>query len=91
MACGPFLDLGTTIVRRFRGQAAPPERPAAEADGAADRIDGRARSGAQPSPTAILFDVDLAEVSKIVDDALPFEPAAAGREAVDQLLAQDKG
>ena len=62
-----------------------------EADGAADRVDGRAGSGAQPSPTAVLFDLDLAEVGKIVDDALPFEPAAADRETVDQLLAQDEG
>ena len=38
-----------------------------------------------------MFDVDLAEVGEIVNDALPFEPAAAGRETVDQLLAQDEG
>ena len=36
-------------------------------------------------------EADLAEVGKIVDDALPFEPAAADRETVDQLLAQDEG
>ena len=38
----------------------------------------------------MLFDLDLAEVGKIVDDALPFEPTAAGREAVNQFLAQDE-
>ena len=38
-----------------------------------------------------MFDVDLAEVGEIVNDALPFEQAAAGRETVDQLLAQDEG
>ena len=42
-------------------------------------------------PTAVLFDLDLTEVGKIVDDALPFEPAMAGRETVEQLLAQDQG
>ncbi|MGA8759539.1 MAG: hypothetical protein WB611_25145 [Stellaceae bacterium] len=31
------------------------------------------------------------KVGKIVDDALPFEPAAAGRETVEELLAQDQG
>ena len=41
-------------------------------------------------PTAILFDLDLTEVGKIVDDALPFEPAMAGRETVEELLAQDQ-
>ena len=40
---------------------------------------------------AVLFDVDFAEIGEIVDDALPFEPAAADRETVDQLLAQDEG
>ena len=38
-----------------------------------------------------MFDVDLAEVGEIVDNALPFEPAAADHETVDQLLAQDEG
>src|SRR5215510_12998158 len=31
------------------------------------------------------------QIGEIVDDALPFEPAAADRETVDQLLAQDEG
>ena len=42
-------------------------------------------------PAAVLFDVDLAEIGEILDDALPFKPAAADRETVDQLLAQDQG
>jgi hypothetical protein len=62
-----------------------------EADGAADRVDGRAGSGAQPGAAAILFDLDFAEIGEIVDDALPFEPAATGREPVEELLAQDQG
>ena len=48
-----------------------------DAHGAADRIDGRAGSGAQSGPAAVLFDVDFTEIGEIVDDALPFEPAAA--------------
>ena len=62
-----------------------------DADGAADRVDGRAGSSAQSGPAAVLFDVDFTEIGKIVDDALPFEPDAARRETVDQLLAQDEG
>jgi hypothetical protein len=60
------------------------------ADGAANRVSARAGSGAQPSLTAVLFDVDLAEIVEIVDNAPPFEPAAVSRETVDQFLAQDE-
>jgi hypothetical protein len=59
-----------------------------DADGAADRIDGRAGSGAQAGAAAVLFDVDLAEIGEVVDDALPFERAATSRETIHQLLAQ---
>ena len=62
-----------------------------DADGAADWIDGRPRSGSQAGTTAILFDVDFAEIGEVVDDALPFEPAAAGGKAIEELLAQDEG
>ena len=67
------------------------DRRKGEADSAADRVDGRAWRGAQARPATILFDIDFAEVDKIVDDALPFEPAATGGEPVEKLLAQDKG
>jgi hypothetical protein len=62
-----------------------------DAYGAADRVDCRAGSDAQSGAAAVLFDVDFTEIGEIVDDALPFEPAAADRETVDQLLAQDQG
>jgi hypothetical protein len=62
-----------------------------DADSAADRIDSRAGGGAQPCAAAVLFDVDRAEIGEIVDASLPFEPAAACRQTIDQFLAQDEG
>ena len=70
-----------------RGRHLLEDRRQSDADGAADRVDGRAGSGAQSGPAAVLFDVDFTEVGEIVDNALPFEPAAASRETVDQFLA----
>ena len=66
------------------------DRRQGDADSAANRVDGRAGGGAQPRPAAVLFDLDLAEIGEIVDDALPFEPAAASCETVEELLAQDE-
>ena len=91
MACRPFLGLGTTVLGSVGGRQLLEDRLQGEADGAADRVDGRAGSGAQPGAAAILFDLDFAEIGEIVDDALPFEPAATGCEPVEQLLAQDQG
>src|SRR5499433_2226563 len=92
MACGPLGVLGTTVRSGFGGGwHLLEDGRQGDADGAADRVDRRAGSGAQSGPAAVLFDVDFAKIGEIVDDALPFEPAAADRETVDQLLAQDEG
>ena len=78
------MDLGTTVfgVGSEGGRHLLKDWRQGDADGAADRVDSRAGSGAQPGPAAILFDLDLTEIGEVVDDALPFEPAAAGREPV---------
>lgn len=68
------------------------DRRQSDADGAADRVDGRSWCGAQKGMTAILFDFDLAEVGEVVDDTLPLDTLdATGGEAVKQLFAQHQG
>ncbi|EDP62686.1 hypothetical protein BAL199_22797 [alpha proteobacterium BAL199] len=61
-----------------------------DADGAADRVDGPVRGGAQQGAAAVLLDLDFAEVGQVVQDGLPFErrfAAPVGGEAIDQFLA----
>src|SRR5512144_3179428 len=63
-----------------------------DAEGTAERIDGWPGSGSEPRPAAVLFDLDLAQVGEVVEDALPFERLrAAHGEAVDQFLSQHEG
>jgi hypothetical protein len=60
-----------------------------DTNGAAEGIDGRPRCGSELRPAAVLLDLNLAQVGKVVEDALPFERLrAAGRQAVDQFLSQ---
>ena len=40
---------------------------------AAEGIDGRPRGGSEQCPAVVLGNLDLAQVGKVVDDALPFE------------------
>ncbi len=54
-------------------------------------FNGWAGSGAQSGPAAVLFDLDLTEIGEIIDDALPFELAAACRQTICQFLAQHQG
>jgi hypothetical protein len=62
---------------------------AGDADGAAERVDGRPRCGSEQCPAAVLLDLDFAQVGEVVDDALPFERfLSAGGQAVDQFLSQ---
>jgi hypothetical protein len=61
------------------------------AEGSAYRIDRWAWSGSQQRATAILFDLNLAEVIEIIDDVLSFQTLATARpETVKQLFAQNQ-
>src|SRR5579864_8228281 len=92
MAWRPFSDLGTTVSWGLAGgRHLLEDRRQGDLDSAADRINGWAGSGAQSGSATILFDLDLTEVGKIVDDALPFELATACRQTVRQFLAQHQG
>jgi hypothetical protein len=58
----------------------------------ADGIDGRAGCGAQKRALAVLvFNFDLTQFSKVIEDALPFQPLCLMRgETVHQLFAQQE-
>src|SRR5512144_813392 len=62
-----------------------------DAEGTAERIDGRPGSGSESRPAAVLLDLDLAQVGEVVEDAPPFERLRAARgEAVDQFLSEQQ-
>jgi hypothetical protein len=63
-----------------------------DADSAAEWVDGGPGSGAQQCPAAILFNLDFAEISEIINDALPFRWFDAARgEPVHQVPAKHQG
>jgi hypothetical protein len=62
-----------------------------DAEGTAEGIDGRPRSGSEQRPAAVLFDLDLAQVGEVVEDALPFQRLRAVRgETIDQFLSEQQ-